>query len=45
MAEKAKMQLKIIHVQSAESDDNFEQIGLPKVFMVDRQVDTYNSLL
>lgn len=43
-SDKAKMQLKIIHVKSQGNDDDFELIGQPKVFMVDRSVDTYETL-
>ena len=44
ISDRAKMQLKVVHVKSSGNDDEFEILGQPKVFMVDRTVDTYTSL-
>ena len=44
ISEKAKMQLKVIHILGKGSDDDFSILGQPKVYMVDRKVDTYQSL-
>lgn len=33
-----------MHIKSSGNDDEFEILGQPKVFMVDRTVDTYTTL-
>jgi len=38
------MQIKVVHIKGEGNDDDFTQMGQPKVFMVDRAVDTYCSL-